>query len=187
MAAAGAGRMAVALLVAVAALGGGVAIGVVTGGGDDDVVGRAPVARDVDRSTTTPTTAPPSALDGLEGARFVGSFLAAAAPVNQVAVQVTAAGVVLELHLHLPDAGGCLYFDLEPSEPIAVVATGSALTATREITIVGGAAGHACEDGGPDDAGAIPAALFLMVQEDVGVTGTLTLSTTELRFTAREG
>ena len=33
----------------------------------------------------------------------------------------------------------------------------------------------------------VPADLFVTVQEDVGVNGVLTLSTTELRFTAREG
>jgi hypothetical protein len=124
----------------------------------------------------------------LEGDRFVGSFLAdPGAPVNRVVVEVTSAGIVLELHLHLPDTSGCLYFDLDPGDPIEVTATGAAIAAKGEITITGGAAGRDCEEGEPDQAGPVPADLFVTVQEDVGVNGVLTLSTTELRFTAREG
>lgn len=180
-------QVVLAALVAVAALGGGVALGAVLGGGDDDdgATERVPVTRDIEDTTTTAATS--SALDELEGARFVGSFLAdAGAPVNQVVVEVTPVGIVLELHLHLPDASGCLYFDLDPGEPIEVTATGAAIVANGEMTITGGAAGRACEEGGPDEAGPVPADLFVTVQEDIGVNGTLTLSTTELRFTARE-
>jgi hypothetical protein len=184
-----AGRIALGVLVAVAAVGGGTAVGATVGGGDDDAAvdaERAPVTRDVEGPTTTAET--PSALDDLEGARFVGSFLAdAGVPVNQVVVEVTPAGIVLELHLHLPDTSGCLYFDLDAGEPIEVTATEAAIVANGEISITGGVAGRACDEGGPDEAGPVPADLFVTVQEDVGVDGTLTLSTTELRFTAREG
>jgi hypothetical protein len=175
--------VALAVLGAAAALGGGLVLGGALGDDDDEVEAQATTTAPERTTTTTEAT---TALDVLDGTRFAGTFTAGPqAAVNEVVVDVTSAGIVLELHLHLPNGGGCLFVDLDPGEPLSADATENAVAASGEISLTGGASAGACE-GGPDDAGPVAASIFVFVQAQTGVTGTLTLDEAEFSFTAQE-
>jgi hypothetical protein len=102
-------------------------------------------------------------------------------------MEVTADGVILEVHLHMDDGQGCTFFDLERTAPVRVDYVSNGGAGGGDVTLTGGASLEACDAAPPSSSGPIEATVFLTLNADsrVPATGTITFdSGDELQFTA---